>query len=258
MRVQKTSLIFLQKLNDLIRLTGEINEYLEDMTENPTLLEFPYDSYKNFDKLPKIDIKFTSLNVDFETQGRFMLLDTPGPNEARQTKLKEMLKEQLERSSAVMMVLDYTQLRTTAEEDVKEQINKIPTIQKDRLFALVNKFDQENANDDDKKKTINHVYRTLLNSMIEERNIYPISAQNAYLANRMLNYITQNSTKPKFQTKTWIQDIANKRFGKHRKTEENYNNTKLDGLKEFTLDLFGDSLIEQPLVNVVGNMRKNA
>lgn len=132
---------FLYQLNDLVRLAKEIeNEQLANGKQ--TVSKFPFDNYKNFENLPKIEVAF-KLEEDFDTQGRFMLLDTAGPNEAGQDELKVALKEQLARSSAVMIVLDYTQLNSDAEKDVKEQIDKIPSIQKSRLFALVNKFDQK-------------------------------------------------------------------------------------------------------------------
>ncbi len=129
---------FLYQLNDLVRLS----KIIEELDTSDEVIKFPFDEYKNFENLPMIEVAF-KLDSNFKTQGRFMLLDTAGPNEAGQDELKEALAQQLERSSAVMIVLDYTQLNSDAEKDVKEQIDKIPTVQKSRLFALVNKFNQK-------------------------------------------------------------------------------------------------------------------
>lgn len=245
---------FLQQLNDLVRLTTEVNHSLALLDKEP--LVFPYESYRNIEQLPKIDIAFSSIKNDFDTQGRFILLDTPGPNEAGQKELKVMLKEQLERSSAVMLVLDYTQLNSEAEADVKEQISAIPTVQKSRLFAMVNKFDQKTANSDDERETIDHVYDSLLKDMVDKENIYPISAQDAYLANRMLSFIEHNGKKPDFHEETWIEDFAINAFG--RKAEQKYSSADLNEVNEIIEELVLDSKMEKPLQNIVSNMHKNA
>lgn len=247
---------FLYQLNDLVRLSKMVSEIQEDKgIDDDKILQFPFNEYKNFENLPRIDIAF-KLDGEFETQGRFMLLDTAGPNEAGQDELKEALAQQLERSSAVMIVLDYTQLNSDAEKDVKEQIDKIPTVQKSRLFALVNKFDQKNANSDNADSTRNHIFKNLLKNKIELDNIYAISAQDSYLANRLLSHITEHNQKPTYQTDNWVADFADKMFG--RRPEEKYNQANIDELNECIEDLFEDSRMKQPMQNVIGNMQKNA
>jgi replication fork clamp-binding protein CrfC len=49
--------------------------------------------------------------------GQLTLLDTPGPNEAGQPHLQKMLSEQLARASAVLAVMDYTQLKSISDEE---------------------------------------------------------------------------------------------------------------------------------------------
>lgn len=247
--------LFLQRLNDLVRLSAELNAYLLDMGFEG--IEFPYASYRNLEELPIIETTFRTIDNSFDTQGRFMLLDTPGPNEAGQSELKVMLREQLERSSAVLLVLDYTQLNSEAEADVKNQISEIPTVQKSRLFAVVNKFDQKTANSDDKEKTINHVYKSLLSNLIEEEHIYPISAQDAYLASRMTTALAENrNTKPTFKEGTWIEDFADIAYG--RKAEIKYNNSDEDELKDIIEELIDDSMTAPLLNDVIYNMQRNA
>lgn len=242
---------FLYQLNDLVRLSKEI----EKLDKNDEVIKFPFDEYKNFENLPMIEVAF-KLDSNFKTQGRFMLLDTAGPNEAGQDELKEALAQQLERSSAVMIVLDYTQLNSDAEKDVKEQIDKIPTVQKSRLFALVNKFDQKNANADEADATRQHIFHKLLKDKIELDNIYAISAQDAYLANRLLAYIKQHQEKPVYQDDNWVADFAKKMYG--RRPESAYNSAEVDELEQDIADLYKDSRMQQPMQNVIGNMQRNA
>lgn len=242
---------FLYQLNDLVRLS----KIIEELDTSDEVIKFPFDEYKNFENLPMIEVAF-KLDSNFKTQGRFMLLDTAGPNEAGQDELKEALAQQLERSSAVMIVLDYTQLNSDAEKDVKEQIDKIPTVQKSRLFALVNKFDQKNANADEADATRQHIFYKLLKDKIELDNIYAISAQDAYLANRLLAYIEQYQEKPVYQDDNWVADFAKKMYG--RRPESAYSSTELNALEQDIADLYKDSRMQQPMQNVIGNMQRNA
>lgn len=244
---------FLYQLNDLVRLAKEIeNEQLANGKQ--TVSKFPFDNYKNFENLPKIEVAF-KLEEDFDTQGRFMLLDTAGPNEAGQDELKVALKEQLARSSAVMIVLDYTQLNSDAEKDVKEQIDKIPSIQKSRLFALVNKFDQKNANSDSADSVRQHIFNKLLKDKIELDNIYAVSAQDAYLASRLLTCLAQTG-KPAYQDQSWVADFAQKMYG--RRPQENYESASIEELHSDIKELQDDSRMNEPMQNVIINMQKNA
>lgn len=241
---------FLQRLNDLVRLAATINSIADD-----EVLKFPYDSYQNIDALPMIDVAF-KLQDDFETNGRFMLLDTAGPNESGHKELLGLLREQLKRSSAVMLVLDYTQLNSEAEESIKNEIEAIPTIQKSRLFALVNKFDQESANADDAETTKKHIFNNLLKDKIDLEHIYPISARDAYLANRMESYLLANKDKPNYKEGTWIEDFAKQVLGK--RAEQKYEKMDVEDISEELGALIDDSRMSEPLTEVILNMQKNA
>lgn len=242
---------FLYQLNDLVRLS----KIIEELDTSDEVIKFPFDEYKNFENLPMIEVAF-KLDSNFKTQGRFMLLDTAGPNEAGQDELKEALAQQLERSSAVMIVLDYTQLNSDAEKDVKEQIDKIPTVQKSRLFALVNKFDQKNANADEADATRQHIFHKLLKDKIELDNIYAISAQGAYLANRMKSYIALHGNTPEYKPKTWVEDIAKKMFGEM--AEDDYEEADIAKIEKRLDRLMVRSRMAEPMDNVIVNMQRNA
>lgn len=239
---------FLRQLNDLVRLA-------KDMEKVDSSIKFPFEAYKNFENLPKIDVAF-NLNGDFKTNGRFMLLDTAGPNEAGQEELITSLEEQLERSSAVMVVLDYTQLNSQAEADVKEQLDKIPTIQKQRLFALVNKFDQKNSNADEADATRKHIFHNLLKDKIELENIFAVSAQDSYLANRMASHIETYNNSPEFKENTWVEDFSKKMFGEMASMM--YPTVNIDMLKTGINAIIIKSRMQEPLENVIVNMQRNA
>lgn len=237
---------FLFQVNDLVRLPKYI--------ANDDLI-FPFDNYKNFSNLPRIEVAF-NLKEQFNTQGKFMLLDTAGPNEAGQDQLREALAEQLQRSSAVMIILDYTQLGSNAEQDVKDQVEKIPSVQKNRLFAIINKYDNNNANSDDAEKTTDRVFNGILKDRVKEDNVYVISAQCCYLANRMLTYVDKNKDKPPYKADTWVADFAKKSYGS--RPEQDYNRATIDEIQQKIQYLFEDGRMQVPMERVILNMQKNA
>ena len=213
---------FLKSLNDLVRLSGILysivkKEFANGRTKiKPEEVEFPYNKCRNINQLPVIDIEFSHLE---HSEGRLILLDTPGPNEAGQDQLKTMMVEQLERSSAVLVVLDYTQLKSEAEQGIRDQLSQIPSIKKERLFALVNKFDQKNANSDNEEETKNLIFNDLLKDRINKENIFTVSSHRGFLANRMKREIAKSNGKPKLISGSWMEDFAEKAFGEEFKDD---------------------------------------
>ncbi|MCJ2854303.1 dynamin family protein, partial [Escherichia coli] len=110
--------------------------------------EFPFDEYAEVQKLPVIDVEFSHLVGMDACQGTLTLLDTPGPNEAGQPQMEVMMRDQLQKASAVLAVMDYTQMNSKADEDVRKELNAIADVSAGRLFVLVNKFDEKDRNGD--------------------------------------------------------------------------------------------------------------
>ena len=240
---------FLANLNDLVRLSRIITDSYPD-------LGFPFSAYKEINSLPRIDIEFTELAKQDEQLGNLVLLDTPGPNEANIPELRNIFEQQLKRSSAVMVVMDYTQLKSQADADIREELEKLPKVEKERLFALVNKFDQKNANGDDQETTKNIVCNDLLRDKINYHNIYCISAQDAFLATRLQNYINSYQQKPSFDELEWVQDFAKKTYG--TKAKRFWEASEVDEILEDSRTLASESQIAIPLEMVIQESYKNA
>jgi GTPase SAR1 family protein len=165
----------LAQLNDLVRLSAILG------------LEFPYGKYRSATDFPVIEVEFLSLGSGFDhaTSGRFALLDTPGFNEAGHVeRLLPLMQAQLQEASAVLAVLDYSQLKSTAEAELRAALQRIAPHAKGRMFAVVNKFDEKTANDDDENQTREFVSRTLLHGLVPSEHVYPVSAKLAFLAVR--------------------------------------------------------------------------
>lgn len=126
----------LASLNDLVRLATVLN------------VEFPFEAYEEVHELPVIEVVFSHLTGMDDSHGTLTLLDTPGPNEAGQPQLQAMMRDQLQKASAILAVLDYTQVNSEADQQVRAELNDIANVAAGRLFVLVNKFDQQDPNSD--------------------------------------------------------------------------------------------------------------
>ncbi|MFJ4453087.1 dynamin family protein [Pseudomonas sp. NPDC089392] len=188
---------FLKSLNDLVRLAA----FLE--------VEFPFGSYSSIEDYPVIRIEFAHLG-QAAGQGKLALLDTPGPNEAGQQHLRKMLKEQLKKASAVLAVMDFTQLKSDADEQVRKELDEIADIAEGRLFALVNKFDQKDRNSDNAEQTRAFVAESLMNRKIDAADVYPVSSRWGYLASRAQQEIGNHGKLPDFNeaNNAWVEDFG--------------------------------------------------
>jgi hypothetical protein len=200
---------FLKILNDLIRLAGdrEIN------------VELPINEYENVSDLPIIEVEFYHLaqvRELFREGGQFSILDTPGPNEFMLGEnLRKVLNSQIEKASAVLAVVDYSQLRSNAEYDIRQELESQIKQIKEHLLILVNKFDQTDRNSMKFDDVKSYVAGNFLQHQVTESQVYPVSAKYGYLSNCVLNEIKDNSCLPSYEDENnrWIEDFAQLAFG---------------------------------------------
>ena len=173
-----------------------------------------YKEFMNIDELPRIEVEFEYLkNLETDYKSDITLLDTPGPNEYKHAEdLKEIFKKQIVNSSAIILVVDYTNKSSEATQEIKDEIEAIKDIIKpENIFILVNKFDQRKNADPDYEKTKENLFKDLESNNILKENIFPIASINAYyvtLARKELN------TKGKLDIKLdWVNDFAEKCIG---------------------------------------------
>ena len=190
---------FLKNLNDLVRLATLLNA------------EFPFAAYSQIDHLPVIEVEFSHLTGLNAEQGTLTLLDTPGPNEAGQAHLHTMMRDQLQKASAVLAVMDYTQMKSEADHKVREEINNIAEVTAGRLFILVNKFDQKNRNSSNEETVKLSVPAMLRSGAITSDRVYPSSANRAYLANRARTTLSETGALP--ENEDWVSDFGEMAFG---------------------------------------------
>lgn len=234
--------IFLRSLNDLVRLSADMG------------INFPFDNYTQINEIPVIEVEFAHLRETGNSAGRLALLDTPGPNEAGQPHLKKMLREQLRKASAVLAILDFTQLKSDADAQVRDELLSLAKITEDRLYVLVNKFDQKDRNGDDQAAIKAFVADTLLNNAIDRNSVFPVSSKWAYLANRARQELRLRNALPDPTQNAWVSDFGEEAFG--RRWEH-----KIADLAEVEKNaeaLWHDSLISEPLEKVLRSAHARA
>lgn len=189
---------FLKVLNDIVRLADSLQ------------VSFPYDAYSQLANLPRIEVEFSTLNRYEACEDKLTLLDTPGPNEAGQNHFKSMLDEQLTKSSAVITVIDYTQLNSTSEYELRQTILSLKDTfssvgQSIPVYALVNKFDNRDENSLDEVGVKQRVGEELFEGTLESDNVLPYCARDAFRANLGLHALENNiEFRPEYP---WVKNI---------------------------------------------------
>ncbi|WNC52398.1 MULTISPECIES: dynamin family protein [unclassified Thermosynechococcus] len=188
----------LQLMNDLVRLASQIVP--------------AYNPVKRMRELPQIRVApFTSEGEAINTAlGNLVIIDTPGPNEAGENlEIKNIFAEQLERSSLILVVLDFTQLKTEAAKSVQETVQAIAEIRggTENIYALVNKVDQRRRGDMTPAEVREFVQQEF---RIPSSHVFELSAQRAYCAARFLK---QHDLGEDWRTRPEARDLAREILG---------------------------------------------
>ena len=243
---------FLKHLNDIMRLAKD-----EVIGIDP-----PYAEYENADDLPVIEVEFCHLkNNQNVAQGSLAILDTPGPNEFGQSAaLRKVFKTQLEKASAVLLVTDFTQMKTEADQNVRSQIMQIEsTLPKGSLYVVVNKFDQRNKNSMSKDEVKDYVANGLMNGKVDTTQVFPVSSYLAYLASRAKSYLEQHDRLPTPEQEPWLADFADKAFGTGWEDDEEEEDIwAVAHVKEHIIKLEKKSLFEEPIEKVIKEAHADA
>ncbi|HEY9666188.1 MAG TPA: dynamin family protein, partial [Coleofasciculaceae cyanobacterium] len=175
----------LTSLNDIVRLCSILDESQVDpiqyLTGAPRI-------YTPFWRLQKAEAQ--------SELGNLVIVDTPGPNEAGENlRLQAVVAEQLRKSSIVLIVLDFTQLKNEAAEKVKTDVQKVIELRgKDNLYVLINKVDQRREGDMTPEQVQQFVAAEFGIGNADDRNrVFEISARRAFTSANFLVKLQQNS-----------------------------------------------------------------
>jgi len=231
----------LKSLNDLVRLAAALE------------VPFPFKSYAVIEHIPFINVEFVHLAGLDSGQGQLTLLDTPGPNEAGQPHLQEMLNEQLAQASAILAIMDYTQLKSVSDEEARLAIQQVS--KSTPLTILVNKFDQKDRNSDDESQVKAMVAGTLMKGTISADRVFPVSSMWGYLANRARYELDKRGCLPPVETHRWVQDFAKEALGRRWRNEDLAD---ADIVRHAASLLWEDSMLGPPIENILHSAHANA
>jgi len=193
----------LMRLNDLIRLCATLDPCFDPLAELIDLpcIETPFWPSKN--------------NQAGEQLGNLVIVDTPGPNEAgKNLKLTSVVERELQKSSIVLIVLDFTQLNNKAAEEIKKQVRPIiDLIGEENLYVLINKVDQRRQGDMSSEEVKKFVFADLdLKESKNSNKVFEISAIRAFAATKFLLELQQHPERELTEMKT-ATGLAREVFG---------------------------------------------
>ena len=193
----------LTRLNDIVRLCS--------------ILDPQSDPIQNLKDVPRIQTPFwrsVEDNKESKTQGKLVIVDTPGPNEAGENlRLQAVVAEQLYKSSIVLIVLDFTQLKNEAAEKVKQDVQRVIELRgKDNLYVLVNKVDQRRDGDMNSQQVENFVAAEFGIGVGDKNRVFEISARRAFTSATFLMELQQSPQAEVSKLKT-VRALAPEVFG---------------------------------------------
>jgi len=180
----------LMSLNDIVRLCNTIDpatDPLGRLTEVPCIHVPTARSRSLSESDAAADSKPDLL-------GNLVIVDTPGPNEAGENlKLATVVAEQLKQSSMVLIVLDFTQLKTEAAEQVKRDVQRVIDLRgKDNLYILVNKVDQRREGDMTSEQLHQFIAAEFGIGNDETNQVFEVSARRAFAAAHFMHELEQH------------------------------------------------------------------
>ncbi|BAY73287.1 hypothetical protein NIES23_61150 (plasmid) [Trichormus variabilis NIES-23] len=171
--------------------------FLNDIVRLCSIIKPSADPIQYLTDAPRIKTSFWRVEkTERQTElGNLVIVDTPGPNEAGENlRLQAVVAEQLRKSSIVLIVLDFTQLKNEAAERVKKDVQKVIDLRgKDNLYVLINKVDQRHDGDMTPEQVQQFVAAEFGIGGTGNRNhVFEISARRAFTA---ANFIIEQQHK---------------------------------------------------------------
>jgi len=181
---RKDIFLTLTSLNDIVRVCSILDPQAEPLQSGMDA--------------PRIYTPFwrsSQGNQQSEHLGKLVIVDTPGPNEAGENlRLQGVVKDQLTKSSIVLIVLDFTQLKTEAAKKIKDDVDEVIKLRgKDNLYVLINKVDQRQDGDMNSEQVQQFVAAQFgIGDSGNTDRVFEISARRAFTSASFLMELQQN------------------------------------------------------------------
>lgn len=243
---RKNIALTLTSLNDIVRLCS--------------ILYPSVDPLQSLTEVPRIRTPFwlSQTNQQSETLGKLVIVDTPGPNEAGENlRLQTVVSEQLRKSSMVLIVLDFTQLKNEAAEKVKQDVQRVIDLRgKESLYVLINKVDQRRDGDMKPEQVQQFVAAEFgIGEVGNINRVFEISARRAFTSANFLMELQQVTDVKVSELKT-ARSLAQEVFGID--WEEELEEATLEDLKSKANRLWKKSGFDPFLNGAINNLMAEA
>jgi len=238
----------LETINDIVRLAHLVSKRSD-------LLE-------QLEDVPRITVKpgrLLNASLDKGSIGRLVITDTPGPNESGQeSSYAPVIQQQLNRSGAILVVLDFTGLNNSAAADIKQSVRPVvKLIGHDRLYAVVNKVDQRQGDAMDEEKVRAYVKEDLDFAAMSDAHIFETTARWAFAAGRVLEEMEQSpDVDPKDLVSASV--LLQNMYSPESRWRRQLASSTKETLTEDARELWAESGLEAILSTVIDALRLNA
>ena len=190
----------LASLNDIIRLCSIIEPLADPLNSLADVPRIYTPFWRAGSLLPSnvsgsVTAEVSPTAEQSNLLGKLVIVDTPGPNEAGENlRLLNVVSDQLEKCSLVLIVLDFTQLKTRAAEKVKKHVQRVIELRgNDNLYVLINKVDQRREGDLTPLQVRQFVAAELgIGAAGDSNQVFEISARQAFCAANFIQEFEQN------------------------------------------------------------------
>lgn len=216
------------KIQDDDDQTFKATVYDENRTEIEHYSVLDYKTMMSLNKNPEVSEIQAFGNIPFvkSEEVSLVLVDTPGPDNARDKRHGLVTAKALDQSSKmlVLFVMNGGKLHDEAQDAFLRKIAKSMSVggkqSRERFMFVINKMDAYDEEDDDiANETLPDTIKYLEDMGIENPNIFPAAAEPALLIRRYLNSHDENERNDLLKK---IQPIAEKMLGQKQLHLEQY------------------------------------
>jgi len=253
-----------ENINDLYRLAA--HEFFGD----DVFEELPQDWSRGLDHYLTVYLKFPGIDPTLSLL-EFCIVDTPGIDEANAAKLslKKVLTDALEISNYVALVTDVTGIHGEGITPLLQLIDQAKSSTGIPRMALITRCDQVNKRDlDNIKQDCHRILAVNRESPIfDQKAIFPISALEKSIAQRMANFIDSENRKPRLQgegvtgqekllAEAWVYSIEDG-IDEEEKLE-NYEDRTIEGLSKRCKRMEENSMMKAPIDKIILDLSERA
>ncbi len=265
-KVKERELIFPQQVTgyeEIKKALTEINDFVRLCSKLDSSINQTWSKIKDLPRIETPFIQDEKINIT-KRLGNLVIIDTPGPNsrenntgETQENIRKELIRKQLNQSSVVLVVLDYTVFNTEVDNQIRTEIKEIvEVIGEDNLYILVNKIDQRKPDDTITSEQLREsiiASFNLTSSNNRNNKIFEVSGRRAFCATNFIQEIKQYSPEAiselKISELKTAEPLAAEVFGMDWKEE--LDETTVDALQKKARKLWDKSKFSDFLENTI-------